>query len=115
MRYAKWIHNHKERADKPGQSLATRSHEVIQKWAEERGAAPATVPGTRHDGRPGVLRFDFNAGAEDEGGSRLVQIGWEDWFSSFDERQLVFIYQEQKADGSQSNFFRLDNPEREDG
>ena len=33
---------------------------------------------------------------------------------SFDERDLVFIYQEMKKDGSQGNFFRLDNPERED-
>jgi hypothetical protein len=50
-----------------------------------------------------------------EGNSRLQEIAWDDWFRSFDERELVFIYQEMKKDGSQSNFFRLDNPEREDG
>ncbi|MDP9309444.1 MAG: hypothetical protein M3R24_00860 [Chloroflexota bacterium] len=32
----------------------------------------------------------------------------------FDERQLVLLYQERKSDGSQRNFFRLDNPKRED-
>lgn len=107
---AKWIHSPDEQADRPGQTLATRSHEVIQHWAEERGGRPATVPDTEHDGRPGVLRFTFT----DEGNNRLQEISWDDWFRSFDERNLVFLYQDRKSDGSQSNFFRLDNPERED-
>ena len=34
--------------------------------------------------------------------------------AAFDERRLNFIYQEHKADGSQSNFFRLENPGRGD-
>ena len=113
VKYAKWIHSTKERADRDGQSLATRSHEVIQHWAEERGARPMTVPGTEHGDRPGVLRFGFSGGP-DKGGSRLQEISWDDFFRTFDERQLVFLYQERKADGNQSNFFRLDSPERED-
>ncbi|MFN8663634.1 MAG: hypothetical protein U0075_17210 [Thermomicrobiales bacterium] len=108
---ARWIHSAGEQAERPGQTLATQSHEVIQSWAKERGGRPATVPGTEHDGRPGVLRMTFTR----EGNSRLQEIDWEDWFRSFDERDLVFIYQEVKKDGSQSNFFRLDSPEREDG
>jgi hypothetical protein len=107
---AKWIHSPDERADRPGQTLATRGHEVIEHWAEERGGRPATVPGTEHGDRPGVLRISFS----DEGDSRLEEIGWDDWFRSFDERQLVFLYQDRKRDGSPSNFFRLDSPERED-
>ena len=113
VKYAKWIHSTDERADRTGQSLATRSHEVIQRWAEERGATPVTVPGTEHGDRPGVLRFDFSGGP-DKGGGRLQEIGWDDFFRTLDERQLVFLYQERKADGSQSNFFRFDSPERED-
>jgi hypothetical protein len=107
---ARWIHSPEEHADQPGQTLATRSHDVIQRWAEERGGRPATVPGTEHDGRPGVLRIIFS----DEGNDRLQEISWDDWFRTFDERQLVFLFQESKRDGQQSNFFRLDNPERED-
>ena len=110
-RYAKWIHNLDEHEDRPGQSLATREREVIQNWAEERGGRPATVPETEHDGRPGVLRFMFEEG---DSGGRLQEISWDDWFASFEERELVFIYQEHKADGSGSTFFRLDNPNRED-
>lgn len=108
---AKWLHSPDEREDRPGQTLATRSHAVIRHWTEERGATPATVPGTEHDGRPGVLRFDFPG----YGGHGLKKIGWEDWFRSFDERGLVFLFQEHMRDGKQSNFFKLDNPKREQG
>lgn len=107
---AKWIENVDDHEDRQGQSLATRNHEVILKWAEERGAQPATVSGTRHDDRPGVLRFDF---PEYGGGKRLEHISWEEWFKSFDERELVFVYQEHLKKGDQSNFFRLDSPTRE--
>jgi hypothetical protein len=58
-----------------------------------------------------VLRITF---AED-GRSRLQEASWDDWFRTFDERQLVFLYQERKKDGTQSNYFRLDCPDREDG
>lgn len=109
-KYAKWIHSADEHQDQPGQSLATRSHEVIRNWAEERNAKPATVPGSEHDGRTGVLRFDFPG----YGGDDLETIGWEKWFEPFDERELVFVFQEQTSDGEQSNFFRLDNPDRDD-
>ena len=108
---AKWIHSPDEPADRPGQTLATQSREVIQAWAEERGGRPATVEGTERDGRLGVLRITF----AEEGRSRLQEASWDDWFRTFEERQLVFLYQEQKKDGTQSNFFRLDSPEREDG
>ncbi len=111
VKYAKWIHGQDEHEDRPGQSLATRDHEVIQRWVEERGGRPATVPETEHDGRPGVLRFLFT---DDGGNGRLEEIGWDDFFRSFDERELVFLFQEHKADGSDSNFFRFDNPNRED-
>ncbi len=107
---AKWIYSPDEREDRPGQSLATRVHEVIQAWAEERGAKPATVPSTRHGDRLGVLRFDF----PDFGGRKLEEVSWDDWFKTFDERDLVFVFQHHKADGSQSNFFRFDSPHREE-
>lgn len=110
VKYANWIHSGDKHADRDGQSLATRSHEVIQRWAEERGAKPATVPDTGPEDSIGVLRFNFPG----YGGQSLQEISWDEWFQPFDERQLVFLYQERKADGNQSNFFRLDNPKRED-
>src|SRR5687768_10368826 len=56
---AKWIDSVDEHEDRPGQTLATRNHDVICRWAEERRANPATVSSTEHGGRAGVLRFDF--------------------------------------------------------
>jgi hypothetical protein len=110
---AKWIHAPDERPDRKGQTLATRSGEVIRTWAEERGGRPAAATRGKDDGRPHVLRIRF---ADGNGGSgNLEEIGWDEWLGTFEERNLVFLYQQQRKDGSQSNFFRLDNPKREDG
>ncbi|HSK09059.1 MAG TPA: hypothetical protein VK911_05760, partial [Vicinamibacterales bacterium] len=107
-----WIESPDQHAARPGQTLATRNHDVIRQWAEERGAVPATVAGTEHGDRLGVLRFDFPYGGKSEG---LQQVEWDEWFRTFDERNLVFLFQEQLRSGRQSNFFKLDNPDREDG
>ncbi len=100
-----------EHEDHPGETLVTRDHDVIRTWASARGAEPATVPGSEHQGRIGVLRFDFPG----YGGDGLEHVSWDDWFETFDARSLEFVYQEHRSDGSESNFFRLRNPDREDG
>ena len=71
---------------------------------------PATVAGTEHGDHLGVLRFDFGGDSE----PRLRHVSWEEWFKTFDERGLNFLYQETRSDGRQSNFFRIENPQRED-
>jgi hypothetical protein len=109
-KYSQIVESPDEHEERPGRSLVTTNHDVIRQWAQERGAKPATVPGTEHGGRPGVLRFDFPG----YGGKDLQEISWDEWFGVFDERRLNFIYQEHTSDGSQSNFFRLENPDRED-
>lgn len=93
-----------------GQTLTTRDHHTIQEWARSRDATPATVPGTEHDDHLGVLRFDFPG----FGGEGLHEVSWDDWFHTFDERDLEFVYQETNKEGRQSNFFRLTSPHRED-
>ncbi|HEX5477182.1 MAG TPA: hemerythrin domain-containing protein [Burkholderiales bacterium] len=91
-----------------GQTLATRDPAVIKAWADERGAKPATSPGD--DPRnPRVLRFDFP-----NYDKSLQEVSWEAWCRAFDERQLVFVFQQQPESGSPSNFFRLDAPRRDD-
>jgi hypothetical protein len=107
---AKWIHDPNEHEDRAGQSLATRSSDVIRAWAEQRGGQPATVRSKKTD-RPRTLRLDFPG----YGGSRLERIDWDAWLGTFQRRKLVFVFQEHKRDGSDSNFFRLDSPEREEG
>jgi hypothetical protein len=82
---------------------------VIQHWAEDRKAQPATIEGGNESDRPRVLRFDFPG----YGGQSLHAISWDDWFRTFDERDLVFLFQEHQKAGNDSNFFHLDSPDRE--
>ena len=109
LKYSQEVTSPDDEPEREGRSLVTTHHEVIRQWAEERDGRPATVPGSEHEGRPGVLRIDF--GDETEG---LQKVSWEEWFETFDARGLNFIYQETRSDGGQSNFFRLENPNRED-
>jgi hypothetical protein len=88
-----------------GESKTTTDHGTIQRWAEERDGVPASVKGTGDKDDPGILRIDFPGGDEDS----LEQISWEEWFEKFDENDLAFLYQEQKASGEGSTFFKLVN------
>jgi Rho termination factor, N-terminal domain len=110
LKYSQEVTSPDEEPEREGRSLVTTSHEVIKAWAEERDATPATVEGTEHGDHLGVLRFDFGGGDD----KNLRQVSWDEWFNTFDVRRLNFIYQEQRSDGRQSNFFQFDNPERED-
>jgi hypothetical protein len=110
VKYSQEISSPKDEPERAGRSLVTRSHDVIREWAEHRGAKPATVPGTEHGDHLGVLRFDFPG----YGGDGLRHVEWDEWFDTFDTRGLNFLYQEQRSDGSTSNFFRLENPDRQD-
>jgi hypothetical protein len=87
-----------------GTSKRTTDHETIRKWAETRGAKPATVKGTGGgQNETGVLRMNFPG----YGGERLEEISWDEFFRKFDEKGLEFLYQEQTRGGEQSNFFKL--------
>ncbi|MFP5347160.1 MAG: Rho termination factor N-terminal domain-containing protein [Actinomycetes bacterium] len=109
LKYSQEITSPDDEPERAGRSLATTSHEVIRQWAEARDGVPATVEGTEHGEHLGVLRFDF--GGDDE---RLRHVSWDEWFDTFDARKLNFLYQQERKDGRQSNFFRLESPERED-
>jgi hypothetical protein len=109
VRYAQEVTSPDDEPERAGRSLATSNHDVIRRWAEERDAVPAAVEGTEHGDHLGVLRFDFGGDSD-----RLKHVSWEEWFATFDARRLNFLYQEERKDGRQSNFFRLESPDRED-
>ncbi|MEV4464274.1 hypothetical protein AB0J51_11655 [Micromonospora echinofusca] len=111
VRSSQLISSTADRPERPGRSLVTTNHEVIQRWARERGAKPATIAGTERAGRAGVLTFNMPGYRES---SRIREITWGEWFRTFDERKLNLIYQEQLRDGRPSNFFRTESPDRED-
>jgi hypothetical protein len=110
LQYSQEITSVDEDPERAGRSLATSSHEVIRRWAEERDGVPATVEGTEHGDHLGVLRLDFGGDSQN-----LRHVSWDEWFATFDARKLNFIYQEDRKDGNQSTFFRLESPDREDG
>lgn len=85
-------------------SHTTTDHDEIRRWVEQHDGAPASVDGTEVGGPAGVLRIDFQGGAGDD---RLEHIDWDSWFRKFDDERLAFLYQEKKASGEDSTFFKL--------
>lgn len=82
----------------------TRDHDEIRRWVESNGGVPASVRGTEGSEAAGVLRFDVPGGAgEDE----LEHISWDDWFDKFDKEGLALVYQNTRADGGGSTFFKV--------
>lgn len=81
----------------------TTDHDEIKRWVEEHDGKPATVKATEEGGEPGVLRIDFPGGNDD----RLEEISWDDFFAKFEEQELALLYQQQKADGSDSTFAKF--------
>ena len=86
------------------ETKTTVNHDEIRQWVEEHGGTPASVKGTDSGGEAGVLRIDFPGGA---GEGQLEHIGWDDWFDKFESSDLAFLYQEHKASGEDSTFFKL--------
>jgi hypothetical protein len=85
-----------------GLSNITTDHAVIKKWAEDRGAKPATVKGTG-DKDIGVLRLTFPGYGTGRSQS-LREISWDEFFNKFDDNKLAFIYQNETSSGVKSNF-----------
>jgi hypothetical protein len=85
-------------------STTTTDHDEIRRWVEEHGGKPATVKGTESGDEPGVLRVDFPGGT---GTDQLEHIDWDDWFDKFEDSDLAFLYQQEKASGEDSTFFKL--------
>jgi len=83
-------------------SFTTRDHDVIRTWAESRGGTPADVEGTGTGGGAGVLRIEFRDEAD-----RLEDVGWDAFFSTFDDSDVDFLYQERTSDGSVSRFHKF--------
>ena len=93
-------------AETKTETKTTTDHDEIRRWVEEHGGKPATVKGTEGNGDAGVLRIDFPGGT---GEDQLEHISWDEWFDKFEQENLAFLYQERKASGEDSTFFKLVN------
>jgi hypothetical protein len=88
-----------------GESKTTTDHEVIKKWIEDRGGEPAVVKGTEDEGKGvGVLRVNF---PDYSGKESLEKISWEQFFDTFEEKKLAFLYQDELRSGETSRFFKF--------
>ncbi len=80
------------------ESKTTTNHDEIRRWVEERGGHPARVNGTD------LLRIDYPGYSGEE---NLEKIAWEDFFTSFDQNKLAFLYQDELEGGETSRFSKL--------
>lgn len=92
-------------------SKTTTELNEIQQWAEAREGKPSRVKSTADGEGGGVLRIDFPGYS---GNDSLEEISWEDWYQTFQDRNLEFLYQEHTAGGKESRFFRLISKEKEE-
>lgn len=88
-----------------GEPKITTDHNVIKEWVEKRGGRPAVVKGTKNQGEGiGLLRINFPGYS---GAQSLEEISWDDFFKTFEEKKLAFLYQEELRGGQESRFFKL--------
>ncbi len=80
----------------------TTDHKFIRKWVEERDGRPTKVAGTEGSDGEGILRIDFR-----EPDDKLEPISWEEFFETFEDRQLGFLHQDETAGGKPSRFFKF--------
>lgn len=83
-------------------ATTTTDHDEIRAWIEERGGTPSRVKGTEDGEGEGILRVDFA-----EADESLEPISWEEFFETFEDRQLAFLHQDNTAEGKESRFFKF--------
>lgn len=86
------------------ESRVTTNHDEIKAWVEERNGEPARVKGTGDGDSGGVLRIDYPGFS---GEDTLETITWEEFFQSFEDNNLAFLYQDETKDGETSRFSKL--------
>lgn len=82
----------------------TTDHDEIRDWVEERGGKPARVKNTDEGDGGGLLRIDYPGFS---GEDSLEEITWAEFFETFEENNLAFLYQDETKDGKESRFSKL--------
>jgi hypothetical protein len=85
-----------------GSGNLTIDHQEIRRWVEERGGRPACVKGTER-GDSCLLRIDYPGFS---GEDTLEPMDWDEFFDTFDENNLAFLYQDSKK-GKESRFSKF--------
>lgn len=86
-----------------GSAIRSVDHDEIRAWVEERGGRPSVVRRSHDTGDGGgILRIDF---AEPD--ESLEKVDWDEFFETFEDRQLAFLHQDRTAEGEVSRFFKF--------
>ena len=94
-----------------GESKVTTDQGEVQRWVEERGGSPARVKGTGTRSDAGLLRIDYPGFSGEE---TLETITWEEFFKTFNEHNLAFLYQDKTKDGKLSRFSKFIDKDSEE-
>jgi hypothetical protein len=71
----------------------TTDHDTIRKWAESKGGKPAAVERTHSEDDVGIIRIMF-PDAPNSQHDALTEIGWDEFFDEFEDRELALVYEE---------------------
>jgi hypothetical protein len=69
----------------------TTDHQKIKEWTESRNGVPTVIKGTEDQEGNGLLRIHFPQASSDE---NFNEISWDKFFDEFDDKKLLFAYQE---------------------
>lgn len=86
------------------ESKQTTDHDEIRNWVQERGGKPARVKNTGKGDGGGLLRIDYPGFS---GEDSLEEITWAEFFETFEENNLAFLYQDETKAGKESRFSKL--------
>jgi hypothetical protein len=88
-----------------GESSITTDHDEIRRWAQERGGTPVIVRDTTSlSPGEGYLHLEFPGYSR---GENAEKVSWDQFFSTFEERNLAFQYQEERPTGTETYNFKL--------
>jgi hypothetical protein len=79
----------------------TTDHDEIRAWVEAHGGQPAAL--RTADGDVGVVRLNFRPGSTPP----LHPLTWEEFFETFEERKLAFIYADDVPKGQEDRVTKL--------
>ena len=73
-------------------SKKTTDHQEIKRWVEAHDGVPTVIEDTESGKGEGVLRIHFPKASADD---QFKEISWDDFFETFDEKELAFLYQDE--------------------
>ena len=82
-----------------GESNVTTDHETIRAWVEERGGTPA-----RRTDVPGDDMSTLYIVREDEDDADFRELSWDEFFETFDESDLAFVYRDEVDEHGQEQW-----------